>query len=72
MREWLIALNLKPGTDQCTVFVHHVVRWLEDDGLHGPADEIRRTFLPAPDANSASGPEESSSDFEDQEGNADL
>jgi hypothetical protein len=73
MHEWLTALNLKPGTDQCTVFVHHVVQWLADDGLHEAADEIRRTFLPAPDANSAHPPAKSpSEDFEDREGNADL
>ncbi|WP_329022940.1 hypothetical protein [Streptomyces sp. NBC_00690] len=45
----LAALGLKPETDECTTFVHRVVRSLQMAGLYEAADEIRQTVLAEPD-----------------------
>ncbi|MFJ5261108.1 hypothetical protein ACIQAC_11675 [Streptomyces sp. NPDC088387] len=45
----LAALGLKPEMDECTVFVHRLVRSLEAAGLDEAAEEIRRTVLRTPE-----------------------
>ncbi|MFF8098494.1 hypothetical protein ACF07S_01635 [Streptomyces sp. NPDC016640] len=49
LRLLLAAAGLKSDMDGYTVLVHRVVRSLEEEGLDEAAQEIRRTFLPAPD-----------------------
>ncbi|WP_324787442.1 hypothetical protein [Streptomyces sp. H51] len=57
LRLLLAAAGLKPDMDGHTVLVHRVVRSLEEEGLGEAAEEIRRTFLPAPDEDDDEGRE---------------
>ncbi|MFC5240467.1 hypothetical protein [Streptomyces atrovirens] len=68
LRLLLAAVGLKPDTDGYTVFVHRVVRSLEEEGLDEAAEEIRRTFLPAPDEGDDEGPEDGYSSEGDHTG----
>ncbi|MFC0599754.1 hypothetical protein [Streptomyces palmae] len=51
----LSAVGLKPDMDEYTVLVHRVIRSLKATGLDEAAEEIRRTFFPAPDEGEPSG-----------------
>ncbi|MEU5398563.1 hypothetical protein ABZ348_04600 [Streptomyces sp. NPDC005963] len=54
----LTALGLKPDTDECTAFVHRVVRSLHMAGLDEAAEEIRQTLLGAHDGGWDAGQED--------------
>ncbi|MFF8712203.1 hypothetical protein ACF07T_12280 [Streptomyces sp. NPDC015184] len=64
----LAAVGLKPDMEEYTVFVHRVIRSLEAAGLDEAAEELGRTFFPAPDADGGEGPEDGPSGEEDTTG----